>query len=492
VLVILPYVSICQTFPKCWRHYGECLDNNEPPLNTTFKVKPLNNENVIESFPNINNIDECSSKCEEFPSCEYFTVYKSDPNKDCHLVGFNLGNSCKRLAGVCVLHKACSVFNSSCGMGCETGRRLLQDEAEDYQTLVIGGVKNARLKVDEYETSVELMDMTGMSKCVHAETTEKREGAAGAFHKSLGKALICGGWLTTDIAASSRRSGYTKGVYLNTCEDVKSSAGAWEASSASLVKHRAFFSMSTAGDAIFAFGGYNNYQGMLDQIEKFDGTSWSEINTKLAEPKSHTCATSITYQSKDLIFVFGGWNADLDYVSVVEVFQLKSDGELELNMTHNLPADRADDEARSKGKSDLGCMPYRRNGWDDGILLTGGYREAGAWLNTAWWLNLTILFDSEETKPAWERLTNISPHFDGGRHYHQMTTANFRPLIIGGWRNKAEATSLMLDDCAENDDPDRAGVWKASTSRNLRVGREKFVAISVPVKFLQNTDLKCD
>ena len=98
---------------------------------------------------------------------------------------------------------------------------------------------------------------------------------------------------------------------------------------------------------------------MLDQIEKFDGTSWSEINTKLAEPKSHTCATSITYQSKDLIFVFGGWNADLDYVSVVEVFQLKSDGELELNMTHNLPADRADDEARSKGKSDLGCMPYR-------------------------------------------------------------------------------------------------------------------------------------
>ena len=59
-LVILPYASICQTFPKCWRHYGECLDNNEPPLNTTFKVKPLNNENVIESFPNINNIDECS------------------------------------------------------------------------------------------------------------------------------------------------------------------------------------------------------------------------------------------------------------------------------------------------------------------------------------------------------------------------------------------------------------------------------------------------
>ena len=71
----------------------------------------------------------------------------------------------------------------------------------------------------------------------------------------VGKALICGGWQTTDIAASSRRSGYTKGVYLNTCEDVKNSAGAWEASSASLVKHRAFFSMSTAGDAIFAFRG---------------------------------------------------------------------------------------------------------------------------------------------------------------------------------------------------------------------------------------------
>ena len=36
------------------------MDDNQPPLNTKDKVKPLNNENVIESFPNIEGMDECS------------------------------------------------------------------------------------------------------------------------------------------------------------------------------------------------------------------------------------------------------------------------------------------------------------------------------------------------------------------------------------------------------------------------------------------------
>ena len=118
--------------------------------------------------------------------------------------------------------------------------------------------------------------------------------------------------------------------------------------------------------------------------------------------------------------------------------------------------------------------------------MTGGYREAGAWLNTAWWLNLTILFDPDETLPAWERITNISPDFDKGRHFHQMTTANHQPLIEGGWRNKAEDSTLMLDECEEDDDPSRVGVWKESGQRKLKIGREKFVAISVPNNFLKS------
>ena len=120
--------------------------------------------------------------------------------------------------------------------------------------------------------------------------------------------------------------------------------------------------------------------------------------------------------------------------------------------------------------------------------MTGGYREAGAWLNTAWWLNLTLLFDD---KPAWERITNISPDFDKGRHFHQMTTANHRPLIVGGWKNKAEDTSLMLDECEEDDDPSRPGIWEESSARKLKIGREKFAAISVPKDFLKDTDLFC-
>ena len=55
----------------------------------------------------------------------------------------------------------------------------------------------------------------------------------------------------------------------------------------------------------------------------------------------------------------------------------------------------------------------------------------------------------------------------------------------------AEDTSLMLDECEEDDDPSRHGVWKYSKERTLRTGREKFVAISVPTDFLKGTDLFC-
>ena len=67
----------------------------------------------------------------------------------------------------------------------------------------------------------------------------------------------------------------------------------------------------------------------------------------------------------------------------------------------------------------------RRHNWMEGLLITGGYREAGAWLNTAYWLNLTAVFDpSLASTPSlvWERVTNISPMFDGGRHNHALST----------------------------------------------------------------------
>jgi len=491
VLGIFAAKSFGQDFPKCWTHFGECLDNNEPPLNLTSRVKPLNNENVIRSIMNVNSIEDCSSDCESEKECNFFTLYKSDPNKNCHLVGFNLGNSCKRLANVCILHKSCGTFNESCGLGCITGRRFIQDNSSEFRTLIIGGVKDKRLSTDEYETSIEVLDSIGESECKHQLKTGKREGAAGGFLSSKDVAIMCGGWQTADISLSNTKIGYIKGNYLNTCEWIKKGLK-WEESSATMIKHRAFFSMAATENAIFAFGGYNNYQGMLEYIEKFDGTSWTELTTtKLAEPKSHTCATSFRYNDKTMIFVFGGWSQNLDFVSVVEVFEVDLAGDLVLNMKYDLPADRADDESRTKGKSDMGCIQYRRNGWEDGILMTGGYREAGAWLNTAWWLNLTILFDTNTTLPAWERITNISPEFDKGRHFHQMTTANFRPLMVGGWRNLAEDSTLMLDECEEDDDLTRPGVWKTHGKRKLRVGREKFVGISVPKDFLIGSDLAC-
>ena len=68
----------------------------------------------------------------------------------------------------------------------------------------------------------------------------------------------------------------------------------------------------------------------------------------------------------------------------------------------------------------------RRNNWEDGVLITGGYRDAGAWINTALWLSMETLRNSSITTNKWLRLTNISPKFDGGRHNHQMTTAALR------------------------------------------------------------------
>ena len=98
---------------------------------------------------------------------------------------------------------------------------------------------------------------------------------------------------------------------------------------------------------------------MLQYIEAFNGTTWKELELELTEPKSHTCATSLNFQGKDFVFVIGGWNQDLEYVSTVEVFQVESDGDLALNMTTELPADRTTDPDRTKGKSDLGCLSYR-------------------------------------------------------------------------------------------------------------------------------------
>ena len=57
------------------------------------------------------------------------------------------------------------------------------------------------------------------------------------------------------MALSSAKSGYIKGNYLNTCEGIKSAGADWEDSTATMVKHRAFFSMAATENAVFAFGG---------------------------------------------------------------------------------------------------------------------------------------------------------------------------------------------------------------------------------------------
>ena len=43
------------------------------------------------------------------------------------------------------------------------------------------------MKATEYETSIEVLDSTGKSKCSVPMKTKKREGAAGAYMASIGK-----------------------------------------------------------------------------------------------------------------------------------------------------------------------------------------------------------------------------------------------------------------------------------------------------------------
>ena len=83
--------------PKCWIHYGECLDDNQPPLNIKDIVKPLPNENVIWVEKGVETIEDCKNKCEDVSTCTYYTLYKNDLNKNCQIVRETLMTLIKKI-----------------------------------------------------------------------------------------------------------------------------------------------------------------------------------------------------------------------------------------------------------------------------------------------------------------------------------------------------------------------------------------------------------
>jgi len=524
---------MASSLPKCWIREGECLDLNEPPLKMDTRTKPQLNRNVIAAVKNVPNIDMCMSKCEEQDGCNYFTLYKENLAKNCHLVGFNLGTECKRLGNVCVLQRGCFMFNESCGGDCLTARRSAKwDKRHDAKTLVLGGVRKPRLRLDEYATRVEVHDDLGQLDCAKSPTTLSREGAAAGFFQPSDPAgpaervLLCGGWHTNNISASNRFTGVLDGQYEKSCESMLRE-GNWEKDSTiQLVTPRAFFPIVETPFGLYAIGGYNEDAGMLRSIERFDGTAWTAVSeVALVEPKSHTCGVFVPLNNASLIFVIGGWDANLDYVDVVEVFEVSNDGSLtRVDHEFSLPSER-DDDPKFAGKADLQCQHFRRGGWRDGILISGGYRSAGAWLNTAWFLDLKefevapLHYEAltagrhneikeaelkamlkEENSNAttissstrWAtRLTDISRQFVDGRHFHQGMVAGLRPMLLGGWSNRALDSKLQFDDCSVNEeDPTRLGVWK-EYSRAMAIGREKFSTVTVPADYLVASDIRC-
>ena len=107
LLAVVAGAGAAVPYPTCWVRLGECLDRNQPPLNTQDKVKPLVNKNVVRAVDGAGTVDLCLAACEAEPECGYFTVYHPDEKKDCHLVGFNLGNSCQVNIPNCTLVLLC-------------------------------------------------------------------------------------------------------------------------------------------------------------------------------------------------------------------------------------------------------------------------------------------------------------------------------------------------------------------------------------------------
>merc|ERR1711874_521493 len=163
--------SISAQYPASWScpnagfTTGSVLMTTSLPLNIKDIVKPLPNENVIRIEKGVQTIEDCKNKCEDVSTCTFYTLYKDDLNKNCQIVGFNLGNACNYLSNVCVLLKSCKQFDQSCDRACVTGRRLIQDETKDYRTLLVGGVKAQRLSIVEYETSIEVLNQYGEKSC---------------------------------------------------------------------------------------------------------------------------------------------------------------------------------------------------------------------------------------------------------------------------------------------------------------------------------------
>ena len=126
------------------------------------------------------------------------------------------------------------MFNATCGevspaplrpaQDCPTARRSAKwDLKDDAKTIIVGGVRRPRLKLDEYATKVEVgqinifdhhhvqvHDDLGQLDCPRDPTTVGREGAAGGLWARQ-RLLWCGGWHTSNISASDKFTGELAG-----------------------------------------------------------------------------------------------------------------------------------------------------------------------------------------------------------------------------------------------------------------------------------------
>lgn len=195
-------------YPTCWIRRGECLDNNEPPLQVP--IKPQINHNIIGNSIESASASACAEHCFDHPECRFFTWYdepSSEERRPCHLVGFNLKQACFALDQRCVLLRECRHFNESCGVSCHTGIRPLTKPSEEPHTVLLNGRTDNRNykeeKTEQYKTLevAELLTENGTCAIPYPTSNEnlilqQRIGSVAAFVDD--HLLLCGGFSTED------------------------------------------------------------------------------------------------------------------------------------------------------------------------------------------------------------------------------------------------------------------------------------------------------
>ncbi|XP_059097535.1 influenza virus NS1A-binding protein homolog [Tigriopus californicus] len=203
------------------------------------------------------------------------------------------------------------------------------------------------------------------------------------------------------------------------CYSIPISGGNWK-EQASLQKAREYASSFVMGDQMVILGGYNDRNGWLDEVERYDPVSktW-EVMTDWTLPRKlfNLCALPM---DDTHIIIAGGNEYDQAYRDLVDILDITT-GVWE--SAEPLPFGRAAHD----------CINYELEG-EKGLLMTGGCTDACQ--NHA---NETLFFSY--TDRSWTILAELNEKKMG----HKMTWLDGQVAVIGGYRDSLIGNVEVFD-----------------------------------------------